>query len=91
VGPRTGPDDDRRKKLAHTGNQLRTISRLARIQSYRLKYEFHQQLLLKDLQTKTQPRGELYRSSYRLLSAKLVPNFAERGCHVVKATDAHGR
>jgi hypothetical protein len=27
----------------------------------------------------------------RLLSAKLVPDFADRGCRVVSATDPHGR
>jgi hypothetical protein len=27
----------------------------------------------------------------RSLSAKLVPNFADRGCHVVRATDSYGR
>jgi hypothetical protein len=25
------------------------------------------------------------------MSAKLVPTFADRGCHVVSATDPHGR
>jgi hypothetical protein len=31
------------------------------------------------------------RTSDRLLSAKLVPTFADRGCRVVSATDPHGR
>jgi hypothetical protein len=31
--------------------------------------------------------SELYRLSDRRLSAKLVPTFAERGCHVVSVTD----
>jgi hypothetical protein len=31
--------------------------------------------------------SELYRPSDRRLSAKLAPNFAGRGCHVVSATD----
>jgi hypothetical protein len=35
--------------------------------------------------------GELYQPSYRRLSAKLVPTFADRGCCVVSATDPHGR
>jgi hypothetical protein len=35
--------------------------------------------------------SELYRSSDRRLSAKLVPTFADRWCHVVSATDPHGR
>jgi hypothetical protein len=36
---------------------------------------------------KTKLRGELHRPSYRLLSAKLVSTFADRGCGVVSATD----
>jgi hypothetical protein len=31
--------------------------------------------------------SELYRSSDRRLSAKLVPTFADIGCHVVRAAD----
>jgi CBS-domain-containing membrane protein len=45
-------------------------------------------------QTKTpwlQSVSELYRSSHRRLSAKLVPTFADRGCHVVSVTDPYGR
>jgi hypothetical protein len=34
---------------------------------------------------------ELYRPSGRRLSAKLVPTFADRGCHVVSVTDLYGR
>jgi hypothetical protein len=34
---------------------------------------------------------ELYRPSDRRLSAKLVPNFADRGCHMVRAADPYGR
>jgi hypothetical protein len=34
---------------------------------------------------------ELYRPSDRHLSAKLVPTFADRGCHAVSATDPYGR
>jgi hypothetical protein len=33
----------------------------------------------------------LYRQSDRRLSAKLVPTFADRGCHVVIVTDPYGR
>jgi hypothetical protein len=32
-----------------------------------------------------------YRPSDRRLSAKLVPTFADRGCHVVSVTDPYGR
>jgi hypothetical protein len=35
--------------------------------------------------------SELDRSSDRRLFAKLVPTFADRGCHVVSATDPYGR
>jgi hypothetical protein len=34
--------------------------------------------------------SEQYRPSDCRLSAKLVPTFAERGCHVVSVTDPHG-
>jgi hypothetical protein len=35
--------------------------------------------------------SELYRPSDRRLPAKLVPNFADRGCHVVSATNSYCR
>jgi hypothetical protein len=35
--------------------------------------------------------SELHRLSDRRLSAKLVPIFADRECHVVSVTDPHGR
>jgi hypothetical protein len=34
---------------------------------------------------------EQYRPSDRRLSAKLVPTFVDRGCHVVSVTDPYGR
>jgi hypothetical protein len=34
--------------------------------------------------------SELYRPSDRRLSAKLVPTFVDRGCHVVSVTDPYG-
>jgi hypothetical protein len=34
--------------------------------------------------------SELYRPSDRRLSAKLLPTFADRGCHVVSVTDPYG-
>jgi hypothetical protein len=37
------------------------------------------------------PLSEVYRPSDRRLSAKLVPTFADRGCHVVSLTDPYGR
>jgi hypothetical protein len=35
--------------------------------------------------------SELYRPSDRRLSAKLVPTFENRRCHVVRVTDPYGR
>jgi hypothetical protein len=35
--------------------------------------------------------SELYRPSDRRLSAKLVPTFVDRGCHVVSVTDPYKR
>jgi hypothetical protein len=35
--------------------------------------------------------SELYRPIYRRLSAKLVPTFAERSCHVVSVTEPYDR
>jgi hypothetical protein len=35
--------------------------------------------------------SELYRPSDRRLLAKLVPAFADKGCHVVSVTDPHDR
>jgi hypothetical protein len=35
--------------------------------------------------------SELYQPSDRRLSEKLVPTFADRGCHVVSVTDPYGR
>jgi CBS-domain-containing membrane protein len=35
--------------------------------------------------------SELYRPSDRRLLAKLVPAFADKGCHVVSVMDPHGR
>jgi hypothetical protein len=35
--------------------------------------------------------SELYRPSDRRLSAKWLPTFAERGCHMVSVTDPYGR
>jgi hypothetical protein len=35
--------------------------------------------------------SELYQPSDRRLSAKWVPTFVDRGCHVVSVTDPYGR
>jgi hypothetical protein len=36
-------------------------------------------------------QSELYRPNDRRLSAKLVPTLADKGCHVVSATNPHDR
>jgi hypothetical protein len=38
-----------------------------------------------------QSSSELYQSSDSRLSAKFVPTFAGRGCHIVSVTDPYGR
>jgi hypothetical protein len=45
------------------------------------------------LNVKLRDRGikKLHRRSDRRLSAKLVPTFAGRGCHMVSVTDPYGR
>jgi hypothetical protein len=35
--------------------------------------------------------SELYQPSDRRLSAKWLPTFADKGCHVVRVTDPYGR
>jgi hypothetical protein len=37
-----------------------------------------------------QSASELYRLSFRRLSAKLLPTFADRACYLVSTTDSHG-
>jgi hypothetical protein len=51
--------------------------------------------LLPTYKTKQSPwpesASELFRPRDRRLSAKLVPTFADRGCHVVSVKDRYGR
>jgi hypothetical protein len=54
--------------------------------------------MLEDFLTKKQKQtpwsesaSELYRPSDRRFSAKRLPNFADKGCHVVNVTDPSGR
>jgi hypothetical protein len=44
-----------------------------------------------NLTTWPESARELYRPTDRRLSVKLVPTFADRGCHVVSVTDPFGR
>jgi hypothetical protein len=39
----------------------------------------------------SESKSELYRPSDRRLSAKWLPTFADRGCHVISVTDPYGR
>jgi hypothetical protein len=47
-------------------------------------------LLLKKLHGLS-PRANYTRTSDRRLSAKRLPTFADKGCHVVSVTDPYGR
>jgi hypothetical protein len=51
-------------------------------------------LVIKNKKKKTpwsESASELYRPSDRRLSAKCLPTFADRGCHVVSVTDPYSR
>jgi hypothetical protein len=39
----------------------------------------------------SEPASELYQPSDRCLSAKWLPTFADRGCHMISVTDPYGR
>jgi hypothetical protein len=53
---------------------------------------FHRRYLkLKKKTPWSESASELYRSSDRRLSKKLLPTFADRECHVVSVTDPYGR
>jgi hypothetical protein len=52
---------------------------------------FRYKNLLKKLNSLALVASELYGPSDRRLSVELMPTFADRGCHVVSATDPHGR
>jgi hypothetical protein len=48
-------------------------------------------VLLRPNKTKLRSLNPLANYADRRLSVKLVPTFAERGCHVVSVTDTYGR
>jgi hypothetical protein len=59
-------------------------------------YDFKTDLLSRIIIIKKQTpwpesANELYRPSDRRLSAKVVPTFADRGCHMVSVTDPYSR
>jgi hypothetical protein len=68
-------DTGRRRKL------------LAKVLSYAFYYCDYKKPKLK---LKLNSVAELYRPSDRHLSAKLVPTFADGGCHVANVTDPYG-
>jgi hypothetical protein len=49
------------------------------------------QIIKKKKTSWSESASELYRQSDRRLSAKWLPTFADRGCHVVSVTDPSGR
>jgi hypothetical protein len=59
--------------------------------------EYNKEKVARDsiIKTKQTPwsksANELYLSIARCLLAKLVANFADKGCHVVSVTDPYGR
>jgi hypothetical protein len=86
--------------LSECGQCLHTALKIVNIKSFLLK-AIRKDLLRKLLQdTKYYPHiqtkktswsesaSEIFQLSDRRLSAKLVPTFARRGCHVVSATDS---
>jgi hypothetical protein len=64
-------------------------------QSIRSPGSIYKEIMRQRLQNKQTPwsesASELYRPSDRRLSAKRLPNCADRGCHVVSVTDPSGR
>jgi hypothetical protein len=63
--------------------------------NYSLASNSHLGPTSKEKQNKQTPWSEsasqLYRPSDRCLSAKLLPTFVDKGCHVVSMTDPYGR
>jgi hypothetical protein len=53
--------------------------------------EFRQSQLILKKTPWSESASELYRQSDRRLSAKSLPTFADKGCHVVSVTDPYGR
>jgi hypothetical protein len=70
-------------KSSSAGNRTRTSGSVARNSD---SWTTEEEKKLHSLESET----ELYRTSDRRLSAKLLPTFADRGCHVVIVTDPYG-
>jgi hypothetical protein len=59
---------------------------------WRFKHMLYAWALYEYIQTPwSESTSELYRPSDRRLSAKWLPTFKDRGCHVVSLTDPYGR
>jgi hypothetical protein len=68
---------------------IRPVSRLRIAEQY---LHFPKLYMTKNKQTPwSESASVLYYPGNRRLSAKLVPTFADRGCHVVNVTDPYGR
>jgi hypothetical protein len=72
---------------------LQALNISVKITVFNDSYTSRKKLSLKTKQQTPWPESasELYQPSDRRLSAKLVPTFADRGCHVVSVTDLYGR
>jgi hypothetical protein len=74
---------------------LCSLSSSTSVQGHIRNIDLHNKLLHWIKQAKQTPWSEsaieLYRPSDRRLSAKLVPTFADRGCHVISVMDPHSR
>jgi hypothetical protein len=67
------------------------ISRVTLIHSILLQHSFPPQKKTNTQTPWSKSASELYRPSNRRLSAKWLPTFADKGCHVVSVTDPYGR
>jgi hypothetical protein len=61
------------------------------ISRLRPRGHFHRCIILIKKYQWPESASELYRPSDRRLSAKWLPTFADKGCHVVSVTDPYGR
>jgi hypothetical protein len=87
---------EKRNFLTLQGLKLQPFCPPARSQLYRLRYsdtyEITENQKTKKKQTPwSESTSEQYRPSDRRLSAKRLPTFEDRGCHVVSVTDPYGR
>jgi hypothetical protein len=90
----------RSRKIMFLGSKLRTMRRADNLAAIREQcwildisqpYRLPRPVAEIVLTPWSESASELYRPRDRRLSAKLVPIFADRGCHVVSVTDPYGR